>query len=190
LPLLAFFIGWTLHNDLAFDGSAVWMHVTSGMSGLSDRFGRALPTLVFGTVVVVLGALVTWLIVGDWGTILALVGLSLGLLFAATGFSSIGSVLHPYPVARPGDSPFSQPVRSWGSGVFWHPTTGFIAILLMGPSVYAGLVALNGGESWWNLVALGWGVVVGLIVLIVGLTAGARQFERRSSEIMAFAQSA
>lgn len=190
LPLLAFFIGWTLHNDLAFDGSAVWMHVTSGMSGLSDRFGRALPTLVFGSVVVLLGAVVTWLIVGDWGTILALVGVSLGLLFSATGFSSIGSVLHPYPVARPGDSPFSQPVRSWGSGVFWHPTTGFIAILLMGPAVYAGLVALNGGASWWNFVALGWGLVIGLIVLVVGLLAGARQFERRSSEIMAFAQSA
>ena len=39
-PLAAWIGAWSLHDDVAYDSSAFWMHVSSGMSGRADRIGR------------------------------------------------------------------------------------------------------------------------------------------------------
>ena len=190
VPVIAFFIGFTLHNDMAFDGSAVWLHVTSPMAGVDDRMGRSMPALVFGLPVVVAGSAVSGLLAGDWLSALSVLGISTGLLLGAAGMSSIGSVLHPYPVARPEDSPFSQPVRSWGTAVLWHPVFALIAIAAVAPAVVLAVIGIATGTWWWHVAALGAGVVAGLIVFSIGIRVGGRLFEQRSSEIMAFAVSA
>lgn len=190
VPILAFFLGWSLHNDLAFDSTALWLHITASMRGRQDRLGRALPTLVVGVVLVLAGSAVTGLITGEWLWALSVLGASLGLLLAATGISSITSVLFPYPVARPGDSPFSQPVRSWGSGVWMHPVTGALAFLIAGPAIAAGVIGIMTGVWWWHLVALGAGLVLGAIMLAIGIVEGGRRYERGSSDLMTFATSA
>lgn len=189
VPLLAFFLGWTLHNDLAFDSTAVWLHITSGMDGRSDRIGRALPTLVVGGVIVVLGSAISGLIVGDWLWVVSEFGIAAGLLLATTGFSSVMSVLYPYAVARPGDSPYSQPVRSWGRGVLMHPVAGLLAILAVAPSIACGVIGILGGDWWWHVAALVLGLVAGAIVLSWGIARGGRLFDDRSSELMTFAMS-
>lgn len=190
VPVLGFLLGWMLHNDLAYDGSAVWMHVTSGMSGASDRLGRAAPTLVVGGIAVVLGSLVTGLFTLDWAAAASNLGIAACLLMAATGFSSIVSAISPYPVARPGDSPFSQPVRSWGSAAVLIPFAGLAAVLCAAPAISCALIAFLGGDWWWHLVALGLGLLIGAIALVVGIRQGGRAFERRTSEIMQFASAA
>ncbi len=46
---LAVFAGLTLMNDLAFDGPAWWVHVSTGLRGWEDRLGRATASaVVFG----------------------------------------------------------------------------------------------------------------------------------------------
>lgn len=190
VPLLAFFFGWSLHNDLAFDSTALWLHITASMRGRSDRLGRALPTLWVGGTLTVLGSAVTGLITGDWLQALSVLGVSLCLLFAAAGISSVTSVLFPYAVARPGDSPYSQPVRSWGAGVWMHPVAGFGALAAAAPAVVLGIIGIVSGEWWWHLAAFGAGVVLGVAVFVWGVFEGGRRYERRSSELMTFATSA
>lgn len=190
VPLLGFFFGWSLHNDLAFDSTALWLHITAAMNGRSDRLGRALPTLLVGGALTVLGSATTGLITGDWPQALAVLGVSLCLLFASAGISSVTSVLFPYAVARPGDSPYSQPVRTWGAGVWMHPLAGVVAIVAAGPAIALLVVGTVTSEWWWHVAAFGAGVVVGVAVLAWGIAEGGRRYERRSSELMTFATSA
>ena len=45
MPLAsAYLIGWGQHNDVGYDSTAFWMHVTSGVDGVSDRLGRLFPS--------------------------------------------------------------------------------------------------------------------------------------------------
>lgn len=190
VPLLAFFMGWSLHNDLAFDSTALWLHITASMKGRSDRLGRAAPTVIVGVVLVLLGSVVTALITGEWLWAVSVLGVSLALLGAAAGISSVTSVYLPYPVARPGDSPFSQPVRSWGSGVWLHPLTALLAFAAAAPAVVFAVIGIASGVWWWHLIALGCGALVGAGVFAWGIAAGGRAYDRRSSELMTFATTA
>lgn len=190
VPLLAFLLGWTLHNDLAFDSTAVWLHITAAMEGMADRLGRALPTLWIGLVLIVTGSLVTVPLTGSWWWSLSVLGVSAGLLLSATGSSSIMSARAPYAVARPGDSPFSQPVRSWGSSIAMHTLAGFCALLVMVPAIALAITGIVTGEWWWHVAAAAVGIITGLIALRRGLVLGGRAYEERSSELMVFAMNA
>ena len=44
----ACFLGWSLHNDVAYDRTAIWLHVASGVRGVADRVGRLVPVLIVG----------------------------------------------------------------------------------------------------------------------------------------------
>ncbi len=48
VPFAALFLGWLPHNDVAYDSTAVWMHIASGVRGWSDRIGRLVPVLLIG----------------------------------------------------------------------------------------------------------------------------------------------
>lgn len=187
LPVLAFLIGWTIHNDVAYDGSAVWLHLTSGMSGASDRLGRAAPALIVGVVALALGTLVTGLLTLDWLAALGDLGVAASLLGAGAGIGSIVSATAPYPVARPGDSPFSQPIRTWGAAAAVSPLAAIGALLLAAPAIILLVIAVATGEAGWHLAALAAGLVIGAAAVVAGIRIGGRAFERRASEIMAFA---
>ena len=190
VPMLAFLFGWSLHNDLAFDSTALWLHITAAMPGRRDRLGRVIPTLAVGGALVVVGSAVTGILTGEWLWTLGMLGIAVGLLAAASGVSSVMSVVAPYPVARPGDSPFSQPVRTWGSAVWLHPLTGIATIIVLAPAIALLVVGIVTGMWWWFIGAFAVGVLIGLGVLVWGVRAGGRAYERRASELMSFAVSA
>src|SRR5690349_23483205 len=45
-----------------------------------------------------------------------MVGVCAALFFSGLGFSSVSSVVAPYAVSRPGESPFQQPQRTGSAG--------------------------------------------------------------------------
>ncbi|EIC06788.1 hypothetical protein OR221_3052, partial [Microbacterium laevaniformans OR221] len=47
-PLIALFLGWLPHNDLAYDSTALWMHIAGAVRGAADRAGRLVPIAVVG----------------------------------------------------------------------------------------------------------------------------------------------
>ncbi|KAB1643494.1 hypothetical protein [Gulosibacter chungangensis] len=189
VPVFAFLLGWALHNDTAYDSTALWLHVTSGMRGIVDRLGRSIPVLIFGTVVLVIGAGVTTWFSGSGIGGLVVLGTGLALLGSSVGGSAIMSAWRPYPVARPGDSPFSQPLRSWGDALVMHPLAGFIEIVLCGHVIWLAITTITAGSWAFAWATLSIGVATGALLCLVGMFLGGAVFGKRSWKLLEFAQS-
>ena len=188
LPIFGLLLGWSLHNDVAYDSTAVWIHVTSGLPGRADRFGRALPALIGGTLLILIAGVLTAIFAGGWLGASASVVLALAFLWVSIGGSSVMSALDPYPVAQPDDSPFTQPVRSWGSAVFSQPFAGLVEVALAAPVAWFAWRAVR-ENSWEQLgVAAVLAVGIGIVALVIGVVIGGKIFEKRASRILEFAQ--
>ena len=185
LPVMCLFLSWSIHNDVAFDNTAVWLHMSASTPGRADRIGRLLPALIVGVVVIAAGSVVSALVYGDWAVLPTLVGVSCSILFCGLGLSSIMSARFPYPAVRPGDSPFAQPQSGSPAGLL--QAVSFLLILLFSaPALVAGVLGLlNGGV--WPYVSLAAGLVIGIAVLVGGVAWGSWIFDRRGPEILAFA---
>ncbi|OUE32212.1 hypothetical protein BFL35_01210 [Clavibacter michiganensis] len=187
LPVMALFLGWSVHNDTAHDHTAVWLHVVSGIRGVSDRVGRIVPVLAIGVPLVAIGAPLSALGFGDASVLPSMVGVSGGVLLAGVGLASFFSARFPYPASRPGDSPFHAP-QTVGAGGSTVPTLTFIATVVLAlPSAWLGWMGLVHGGAYpaWSLVV---GLGIGALALVGGLVGGGRVFERRGPELLAFAQ--
>jgi len=185
VPVMCLFLAWMPHNDLAHDSTAFWVHVSASTSGADDRWGRLVPALGIGVPLALVGSVVTALIVDDWMLLPGLVGLSLCVLLAGLGVSSVASAGYPYPAVHPGDSPFAQPqaVDNSGSTV---QAFSLIATLLVAVPVVALVVLGALFDPMWYLIALGAGIVLGVLVLVLGVRWGASIVARRAPELLAF----
>ena len=189
VPVMALFFGWLPHNDVAYDSTALWTHVASGVRGLPDRLGRLVPVLLVAIPVLAIAVPLSLLLSGDWSMLLPLGGLAASLLFSALGLSSIVSVVAPYAVSRPGDSPFQQPQRPTSRGAY-GPAAAFLgAILLSAPTIWLFVATIIDGSAFAP--ATFWvGVIVGLVVLVAGAVIGGRIFERSGERLMEFVETA
>ncbi|MCU1543561.1 MAG: transporter permease [Microbacteriaceae bacterium] len=185
LPVMCLFLSWSVHNDVAFDNTAIWLHLSSSTPGRADRWGRLLPSLVAGVVLIAVGSVVSSAIYGDWSVLASLVGVSSSVLLTGLGLSSVMSARFPYPAVRPGDSPFAQPQSGSPAGLI--QAVSFLAILVLSlPSLVSAYLGLTVGGHW-PLYSLAAGLVIGLVVLLGGVALGGWIFERRGSLILALA---
>jgi ABC-2 type transport system permease protein len=184
MPIIALFLGWSVHNDVAMDHTAIWLHVATHTSGRADRWGRALPILIVGTIVLVVGSILCAYLHGDWDVLPTLIGVSLCILLTGIGLSSIMSAAFPYAVVRPGESPFQQPQS--GSSSALAQSFSFLAIVLLAsPAVLFAVMSFL-QDGWWNWATLWVGLGVGLLVLAIGIGGGGRIFTARAPELLAF----
>ena len=182
IPVLALFLGWFSHNDVAYDNTAVWIHVAAPLRGAADRWGRIVPPLLIGVPLVLVPAPLFALWSGVDGVLPALIGVSLGFLLTGLGVSSVSSVIGAYPAARPGAGLFDQP-PTFGGRAGWTPSLALLAIVaFMAPTL---LVA------WWGFVDAQWfavagiaGAATGIGMLLLGIVIGGRAFRRRSPELL------
>lgn len=188
VPIIALFLGWLPHNDLAYDSTAVWMHIASGLRGVSDRLGRLIPVVVIGIPMLAVLIPIAISLHGRWALLPAMVGVCASLFLCGLGLSSISSVVAPYAASRPGDSPFQQP-----------PRTGSGSAIAQG-MVMIGAIALSAPTLWWAWLTLTediaqsvntlWiGLGTGVLVLVIGVAIGSAVFERRGGRLMEFAES-
>lgn len=187
VPLMALFFGWLPHNDVAYDSTAVWIHIASGLRGIPDRLGRLVPISLLAIPVLAIASSITLAVVGDWHLMLPLIGVAASLLLAGLGMASITSVLAPYAVSRPGDSPFQQPQRS-SSYPAYGPALAFIGALVLSiPTLWLFVLTVLEGDAFAG--ATFWvGVITGVAVLIGGVVLGGRIFERSGERLMEFAE--
>lgn len=188
LPVMCLFLGWSLHNELALDSTAIWLHVASGVSGWADRLGRTVPILLIGSVLVVGGSAVTAMVFGDWRVFPSVIGIATSLLLVGVGLSSVVSARLPYAAVLPGDSPFQQPQSSGGPAVMSQSITLVGTLLLSVPTIWLASQAIGESPSL-HLAALACGVGTGVVVLVLGVLVGGRVFDRRGSELVGFATS-
>lgn len=184
-PILALFLGWLVHNDLAYDSTGVWLHISAGVRGVADRIGRLVPIVLIGVPLLALAITGSIWLHGRWAILPALVGVCVSLFATGLGLSSISSVAAPYAVSQPGEGPFEQPQRTGGSMA--QAAVLFGALALTAPALWWGWLALSGDEdaawtAFWS------GVGVGATVLVLGVAIGGMLFERRTGRIMEFAE--
>jgi ABC-2 type transport system permease protein len=188
VPIIALFFGWLPHNDLAYDSTAVWMHIASGVRGAADRIGRLVPILLIGVPILAVAVPVAISLQGRWAILPALAGVCASLFLCGLGLSSIASAVAPYPVSRPGDSPFQQPQRTGSGGVVVQGLVMIGAIVLSAPALWWGWLTLSRDVSY-AVTTLWAGLGTGLVVLAAGIAIGAAVFRRGGNRLMEFAES-
>jgi ABC-2 type transport system permease protein len=183
VPIMALFLGWSVHNDTAYDNTAIWLHVASGTTGRADRIGRIVPPLVVGVPLLVIASIICAPLYGDEGMLPALLGVGLGVLLTGLGLSSVGSAQFPYPAVRPGDSPFAAPQAVGTASALIQSLSFFVTILLASPAfIFAALALFI--PSYWAWASLAAGLVLGALFLWLGILWGGWIFDRRSPEIL------
>jgi ABC-2 type transport system permease protein len=188
VPLVCLMIGWLVHNDIATDGTAFWLHVVTGIRGRADRWGRVIVPLVLGVPVAVIGGVVAAVLHGDQSITLPLVSLSLCALLSGLGVASSVSARSPYPSVAPGDGAFAQPQQDGDGHAAHQGWTLLLAALACAPTVALILLGVLDDPEWmlWASVS---GVVVGVGVLLIGIESGARVVTRAAPELLLFARS-
>ena len=183
-PLSGFLMGWSISADVAYDGTAYWMHVASPLRGAVDRWGRALSAGSLAAVVVVVLAVVSALLAHRPDAIPALVGCGLGIAGVSLGVASVASALVVYPVRQPGDSPFS--LRQGATlPAFLTQLGGWgLVAALSSPVTVLTAVALGGGHPGAGWVALAVGPLLGGGVLTLGAWLGGRLLERTGPDLL------
>lgn len=187
LPVICLFLGWSIHNDLAQDNTAMWLHLVSSVSGGADRFGRMVPVLALGGMLIAVGAPVAAVVADRPAALPVVVGVSVCILLSGLGFSSVSSARFPYAAVRPGDSPFTQPRTGTKSSSVVQALAFLATLLAASPSVVVGWAALHDGRQSGGM-SMAVGVIVGVLVLGAGVLFGGRSFDRRGPELFAFAQ--
>ncbi len=187
VPVICLFLSWAIHNDVAYDSSALWLHLASHTPGWADRVGRVVPALLIGAPLVLIGSPISAVLYGDSEVTPSLIGVSSSLLLAGLGVSSVFSARFPYPSVRPGDSPFAQP-QSTGTGAgIIQSVSLFATVGLSLPAIWLALQGLvRAGDNGWAVASLLVGVGLGLVLLVAGILWGGRIFTRRAPELLAF----
>ena len=182
-PLMAGSIGWGRHNDLAFDGSALWMHVSAAVPGWADRLGRSAATLVWALPVTVLVAIVGAAVADRPDLTVAAVGASVGVLSAGLAVSALLSSVLPYPVPAPGANPYAAQMGAVGASLFAQVVTSAATMTLSVPVLVCYAAAL-----WWEpamaTATLLVGLVGGAAVLGAGVVLGGRVYDLRASRVL------
>ncbi|WP_338063898.1 hypothetical protein [Actinomyces ruminis] len=77
--IVALLCGWMVHDDLAFDSTALWTHLAAGLPGRSDRLGRVLAAATWQLPLLAALTLVAGWLTGNWAQVPAYLGASLGV---------------------------------------------------------------------------------------------------------------
>lgn len=186
IPIMALFLGFAVHNDLAFDHSAVWLHIVTGKHGFADRIGRIVPALFIGLPMIGVGSVISIFLVDKWVVFPDLLGISICLLLSSLGLGSIISARFPYPVTRPGESPFTHPQSTGAISAVVPLSIIFGALLCASPSIFLAIYGEIFSLDFHGLTAL-LGLASGLFFLVLGVFWGGKTFNRRQPEILASA---
>lgn len=184
VPVVALFLGWFSHNDVAYDHTAMWLHVSSPVRGAADRWGRAVPPLLIGVPLIALASPFVALWSGVEDVFPAVLGTGFGLLLTGLGVSSISSALRPYPAARPGAGPWDQPPLT-GADAGWTQSLTLLATLaVIGPALTLAVIGLLEADPALLDLA-GWvGAATGVGMLVLGILIGGVLFRWRAPELL------
>jgi len=183
-PAVGYLLGWILHNDIAYDGSALWLHVATGVSGRADRLGRLLPTAVVAAVLLPGYATLGCALTGRWELWPTILGIGLGFLLTGFGVANVASALQPYAVPGPGESPYSAPPGSAMLGLVVQMVCGGVILLINLPVLIIGILAAQ-SFAWLGWLCLALAIVIGSLVAEFGTRWGSRLYERRAPELLA-----
>ena len=164
MPLAsAYLIGWGQHNDVGYDSTAFWMHVASGVDGVSDRLGRLFPSGLMALVCVPVYAVLGTRLRGAVGSCCPRPWAP-GVRWLLNGFAvaCVTSAVKQYAVPAPGENPFTSRPGSAGVTLGVQAVCGAAVMTLSLPALGLAVAAYFGvgWAAWVALVAgpgAGWG---------------------------------
>ncbi len=184
MPLAsAYLIGWGQHNDVGYDSTAFWMHVASGVDGVSDRLGRLFPSAFLAVLCVPTFALLGPVLGLPWRLLPATLGVAVTLLLNGFAVACVTSAVKQYAVPAPGENPFTSRPGSVGVTVAVQSICGAAVFALSLPAMALGVAAWLGvGWAAWSALVVG--PLVGGIALVVGVRVGADLFRNRQALLL------
>lgn len=182
-PVIAWTMGVAVSADVAYDYTAFHHHVTAGVRGVDDRWGRVLGMATLGVPATVLGAVGSVAFYGMWEHLPAVLGVSLGTLGCVTGLASLLSARLVYPVPKPGESPFATPQGGGMRMMVVQLVSMLLSLLVTLPIIIVTIVYLvTGTTTLWGLIALAVGLLWGGGGLWLGVRLGGRWLDRAGAE--------
>lgn len=183
-PIAAFLLAWAISADVSYDNTAFSLHLSTGVSGRDDRWGRAAALLVFALPATLVLTVVPLLIAGRMEDLPVMLGLALGFLLTGTGLSSFISARYTYNVPLPGESAFKAPPGT-NFLMFVVQFGGWLVMLLLAlPEIILTIVYFVSGDGLYGWLTLLVGVLLGGAVLLIGIRAGGRWYDRRAPELL------
>lgn len=181
-PVVAALLSLTMLNELAFDGSALWTSLATGVRGRVERAARVSALLLWALPLTVAVAVGSTLVADSADQLPTVVGLSLALLLVGNGVGAVTSVWVPYPVPGPDENPFTSSSGGGMAGLLQQMVALLANLPLCLPvfalAIGAGFVPVLG---WVLLVA---GPVYGAVVLAVGIAVGGDRLDRTGPELL------
>ncbi|MFF5725377.1 transporter [[Kitasatospora] papulosa] len=180
-------LGMQMYNQFGQDTSAFWM-VALSVSSTRDAFlelrARALALLLITLPYTVLVTVVTAAVLGDWGALPGVMGLSFALLGAMLATGALASALFPYSI--PQDGAFKNVVPGQ-AGLAWISMLGGVvaAAVLSGPVIglTVWLHVAGHQDRLWLLLPVG--TVYGAFIGWLGVRLAAPRTAQRLPEILA-----
>jgi ABC-2 type transport system permease protein len=179
----AYLIGWGQHNDVGYDSTAFWMHVSSGVDGIADRVGRLFPSFVMATVCIPAYAVLGPLVGSPWRLLPATLGVSVGVVLSGFAVACVVSAVKQYAVPPPGENPFSSRPGSAGVTLAVQSVCGAAVVVLSLPALALGVMAWFGWE-WAAWAALVVGPTLGAAAFVTAVRVGAELFRRRQADLL------
>jgi ABC-2 type transport system permease protein len=184
MPLAsAYLIGWGQHNDVGYDSTAFWMHVASGVDGVSDRLGRLFPSGLMALVCVPGYAVLGPVFGAPWRLLPATFGVGCALALNGFAVACVTSAVKQYAVPAPGENPFTSRPGSAGVTLGVQAVCGAAVFALSIPALVLGVLAFVGWQ-WAAWAALVVGPTLGVVALVVGARMGADLFQRRQAILL------
>lgn len=179
---LALLIGSMVTNDISYDGSAFWTHVSAGISGAADRAGRSLATATVTTPVLVAFIVATQLFTGRFELLPHVLAVVIILTLAGLGVGCWAGTVWQVPVPPPGANPF-QRNNSGGMASMASMFANIGMTLICALPTFIVLV-LSVWFGWLAYVAIGVAVITGVIVLRAGIRFGGERLDHRMPEVL------
>lgn len=184
--VFAMLAGWSLANDLAMDSTAFWQQLISGISGLHDRLGRLAAALTWQLPLLAAVTLLFAGYTGAWSHLGAYVGLMLALYGVAHAWALFSSVVLPYQVKAPGESPWKSNTSGMSFLISLIQMLSWLAMAIICSPFIAALAWMAATDSWgWSPIMLLAGLTWGAGFVWLGVRLSATQLERRGPKILA-----
>jgi ABC-2 type transport system permease protein len=180
--LLCWLIGSSMAQDLSYDGSAIWLHASSGVRGVEDRLGRVLSTLTVFVPVVVVLTMIGLALSGEWSAWLPVVTIGLTLTMVSVGVGAFVGTLWQWPAPPPGANPFQKGTSGGLPSLAAFGVTSAASLVLAAPAV--ALVIASFWVGWLSWLGLVVGVAIGALVLWQGVVRGGAVLDRRWPEVL------
>ena len=178
--VIALMSGWALHDDLGYDSTALWMHLSAGVRGRDDRMGRMVAAALWTLPVLAIITIALGMWTARWDIVPAVVGVQLGLYGAAAAWSGVMSAVLPYEVNAPGESPLKSRTSGMALAASLVQMVGLGVVVVLALPVVVGICILVMTSAWqWGWALLAGGAFWGTGLAWAGAVIGGRALDRR-----------